>query len=87
MGFAGGGHERASLVLAFLVFKIRFTVDDDTGTGLNVDFLVLDDGGAQRNAGIHRTVGRDIADTARIDATPHRFQFINDFHGADFGGP
>ena len=33
MGFAGGGHERTGLVLAFLVFEFRFAVDDDTGTG------------------------------------------------------
>ena len=53
MGFAGGGHQCACLILAFLVFEFRFAVDDDASTCLNMDLFVLDDGSTERDAGIH----------------------------------
>ena len=51
---------------------------------LEYDGLVLHDGRAQRDAGIHRSVGRDVPDSARIDAAPRDFQLVDDLHGTDF---
>src|SRR3546814_3744738 len=41
--------------------------------------------GAQRDAGIHRAAGAEVADAAAVDATPLRLQLLDDLHGAHLG--
>src|SRR5687768_12387451 len=58
----------SGLVDALGLFARRHAVGDDAGARLRVHPAVLHDRGAQGDAGVHRTVGAEIADAAGIDA-------------------
>src|SRR3546814_7303655 len=56
-GFLGGAQQRARLVPALLVLRLRLAVSDQTGAGLDVHGAVLHHRRAQRDAGVHRAAG------------------------------
>ena len=41
---------------------------------------------ANSDAGIHRTIGTDVADGAAVNRSGYWFQFPNNFHGTYFRG-
>src|SRR3546814_9405141 len=45
---------------------------------------ILDDGGADRDGGVHVAVPAEVADGAAVDATLDRLDLVDDFHRADF---
>src|SRR3546814_17829932 len=66
----------ACLVPALLVLGLRLAIGDQAGAGLDVHRAVLHHRGAQRDAGIHRAAGAEVADAADVDATPVRLQLL-----------
>src|SRR5690349_21279161 len=82
-GFVGGAEECLCLVDSFLKFTLRHAVRDHPAAGLNVHHAVLDDRGAQHNAGIHCAVCGKITDRTRVNGTSLLLlEFVDDFHGA-----
>src|SRR6478609_3512454 len=81
-----GGHHAHGFVDAFLVFGFGGAVGDDAGAGLDVGFAVLEDDGAEGNAGVAVAVEAEVADGAGVDAAFAFFEAVDDLHGADFGG-
>ena len=67
-GLIGGAEQGLGLVDAFLMLVFGNAVGDDAGAGLDIHLAVLDDGGAQHDAGVHVAIGGEIADAAGIDA-------------------
>ncbi len=70
-------------------------VGDEAGTGLDVDGVggrgirgvgFGDDHGAEGDAGVHVLVVVDVADGTGVGAAFGGFKFVDDLHGADFGG-
>ena len=59
-------------------------VVDDPAARLHMNLAVLEDGGAQRDAGIHVATRAEIPDAAGIDAARMRFELGDDFHRANF---
>src|SRR5215211_9465080 len=64
----GRAEQGLGLVHAFLLLERRIGVGDDPGTGLHVDDAVLDQRGAQRDAGVHLAAGAEIPDAAGVEA-------------------
>ena len=64
--------------------KSRIAVGNDAGAGLDIHGAVLDQRGAQHDAGVHLLAGGEIADTAGIERALVLFQFVDDLHGAHF---
>ncbi len=60
-----------------------FEVRDDAGAGLHVDFSVLHHRRAEHDAGVHRPVGGEIADAARIRPALLLFELVDDLHRAN----
>ena len=50
-----------------------------------MELLVLDDGGADGDGGVHVAVPGQVADGAGVDAALDRLQLVDDLHGADLG--
>ena len=46
----------------FLVLVLGDRVSDDAGAGLHIHLAVLDDRGPQHDPGVHRAVGREVAE-------------------------
>ncbi len=59
-------------------------VGDDAGAGLDMDHAVLDEGGAQHDAGVHLPVGREVADAAAVGPALGLFQLVDDLHRPHF---
>ena len=57
-------------------------VGDDAGAGLDIHGAVLDQRGAQHDAGVHVLAGGEIADAAGIERALFLLQFVDDLHGA-----
>src|SRR5262249_56862 len=64
----GGAKQRLGLVYAFLLLGGGIGIGDDAGAGLHVDRAVLDQRGAQHDAGVHLAGGGEIADAPGIEA-------------------
>jgi hypothetical protein len=82
-GFLGGADQRARLVAPFLVFGLGVAVGDAAAACLDVHLAVLDQGGAQGDAGVHVAVGAKVADGARIEAAPLGLQPVDGLHRPD----
>ena len=76
----GGADQRLGLVAALLVLRLGVAVGDDTAARLHDQGAVLDQPGAQRDAGIHAAVGGEVADAAAIESAPLGFQLVDDLH-------
>src|ERR1041385_84932 len=81
----GSAEQRLGLVDAFLLLERRITVSDDAGAGLHIHGAVLDQRGAQHDAGIHLAGRREIADAAGIEPALFLLELVDDLHGADLG--
>src|SRR6185437_10120022 len=84
-GFEGvGGGDRAQhghrLVAAFGVLGRRLGVGDDAGSGLDVRDAVAQQCSADRDGGVRVSGEVQVADTAAVQATPGRFQLVDDLH-------
>src|SRR5262249_23528394 len=75
--------KRACLLARFLILEFRIGVRDYTTAGLNIHRAILDQGGTQGDAGIHRPVGGKVADTAAIDVAAVGFELLDDLHRAN----
>ena len=64
----GGAEQRLRLVDAFALLVGGIAVVDDAGARLHMHQPVLDDRGAQHDAGVHLARGAEIADAAAVDA-------------------
>ena len=53
---------------------------------MDVDHVVTDDDGSQGDAGVHVSSVVEVSYSAGVWAAFGRFEFIDDFHGADFWG-
>src|SRR5215470_7675900 len=73
----GGAEQRLRLVDAFLLLVLRIGVGDHAGAGLHVHAAVLDERGAQHDAGVHLAGGGEIADAARIEAALLLLQLVD----------
>src|SRR5689334_8989616 len=80
--FLGGGKEGARLVEDLLVLGGRIAVGNDAAAGLDHHLAVLDDGGAQHDAGVHAAIAREIADGAGIEVAALGLELVDDLHGA-----
>ena len=59
-------------------------IGDDAGAGLDVGFAVLEQAGAQGDAGVVRAVEAEVADRAGVGAAFVFLQLVDDLHRADF---
>src|SRR3970040_1843519 len=84
-GFLGGAGQRAPLFAAFLVLALGGRIRDHAAAGLDINLAILEDGGPERDAGVHLAVGAEIADAAGVDAAPLRFELLDDLHRPDLG--
>src|SRR5947209_8604828 len=64
----GSPKQRLGLVDAFLLLEGRIGIGHDAGTSLDVHHAVLDERGAQHDAGVQGTVSRKVADGARVES-------------------
>src|SRR5215471_14915376 len=78
--FFSSAEQRLGLVDAFLLLERGIGVGDNAGPGLHVHDAVLDQGGAQHDAGVHLAGGREIADRTGIDAALFLLQLVDDLH-------
>ena len=78
--------EAGGFVLGFLVFQVGVGVGDDAGAGVEVDGVVLADGGADGDVEEGFAVEAEAADGAGVEAAGMGFEFGDDFGGAFFGG-
>src|SRR5690554_4508687 len=86
VGHGHGTENRAALVHGFFPFEAGNGVCHHAGAGLDVQGVVLDHRSADSDGGVHVAVERQVAYGAAVHATLHRFQFVDDFHSADFRG-
>src|SRR5690554_5685090 len=86
VGHGHGTEDRAALVHGFFPFEAGNGVCHHAGASLDVQGVVLDHRSADSDGGVHVAVERQVAHGAAVDAALHRFQLVNDFHGADFRG-
>lgn len=77
--------ESAGFGEGFVVFGGRYGVSDDAGAGVEVSRAVFADGGANGDAELAFAVEAEIAEGAGIRAAGNRFEFVDDFHRAEFG--
>ena len=77
-------NHRARLVDRFVEFGGGIGIRDHAAARLNVYAIVLDQQRAQRDRSIGVAGVAEIADRAGIDAAPHRFELVDNFHRADF---
>ena len=77
---SGTTHVYLSVGMAMLELGFRIAVGDNACSGLGVHCAVLDQGGAQDDAGIHFSIGGEVADAARIEPALFFFQFVDDLH-------
>jgi hypothetical protein len=73
-------------VHGFIILILRLGIEHDTAAGLNVELAILDNGRPQGDARIEVAVPSEISHRASINAAARGLQFIDDLHGADFGG-
>lgn len=73
-------------MLGFLKFKIRVGVGNDAGPGVEVDGVVLADGGADGNAPEALAIEAESTDGAGVKAAGVALELGDDFGGALFGG-
>lgn len=78
--------ERGDLAQALAVLLCRVGVGDDAGAGVEVDAVVLADGGADGDVEEGFTVKAKATDGAGVDAAWVGFELRDDFGGAFFGG-
>src|ERR1700679_590798 len=78
--FLGRAHQGPRLLPALLELRLRVGVSDDARPGLHVHRAVFHQSRAQSDAGIHRSVRREIPEAAGVDAAPVGFQFLDDLH-------
>src|ERR1700675_2626240 len=81
-----GGQERARLVHGLLILAFGGGIGDDAASGLHVRDAILDDHGAQRDAGVQITSEIHVQHAPGIDTAAGALEFFDDFHGPDFGG-
>ena len=60
-------------------------IGDDAGADVEMDLAICDDGGADDNAELGFAIEPEIAESAGVRSTRDGFEFIDDFHGAEFG--
>src|SRR5258708_10061007 len=84
-GFFRRANQRARLQHALVVLRLEVGVGHHADAGLDIQDVVLDQGGAQHDAGVHRAVGGEVAGAAGIDAAAYRLDLVDDFHGAHLG--
>ena len=80
----GGAKYRAPFVHGFIPFRLRNRIGHDACTCLNVQFFIFDDCCANSNRRIHVTAPAEITNRAAINAAFFFFQFVDDFHRANF---
>ena len=68
-----------------MVFAFGCGVGDDAAAGLDEGFAVLEQDGAEGDAGVVVAVEAEVADGARVRAAFAFFEFVEDLHGADLG--
>src|SRR5690554_3093163 len=83
VGHGNGPENRPAFVHGLFPFKAGHGISHHAGAGLDVQGIVLDHGSADGDGGVHVAVERQVAYGAAVYATLHRFQFVDDFHGAD----
>ena len=69
-----------------MVFGLEVGIGHHADAGLNIHRVVLHEGRAQQDAGVHRAVGGEVAGAAGIDAAAHRLDLVDDLHCAHLGG-
>src|SRR5215471_21116789 len=60
-------------------------VGDHADARLHDHLAVLDDGGAQHDAGVHAAVAREIAGGAAVEVAALGFELVDDLHRAHLG--
>src|SRR5215471_20084361 len=60
-------------------------VGDHADARLHDHLAVLDDGGAQHDAGVHAAVAREIAGGATVQVAALGLELVDDLHGAHLG--
>ncbi len=79
------GHHAHCFVDAFLVLSFGRGIGHDAGAGLNVGVPVLEDNGAQGDAGVGVAIEAEVTDSAGVDAAFVFFKLVEELHGTDFG--
>ena len=69
-----------------MVFALGGGVGDDAAAGLDEGFAVLEQNGAEGDAGVVVAVEAEVAYGPRVGAAFAFFEFVQDLHGADLGG-
>lgn len=78
-------HQAFGLVHGFFVFVGGDGIGDDAGSGLDVDGIVFDDGGAKGDAGVVIAVETEVADGSGVGAALAFFHLVDDLHGTNLG--
>src|SRR4029077_1138418 len=82
---AKGVQESAGFGQGFVVFGGTNRVSDDASTGVEVSRAIFANGGANGDAELAFAVEAEIAEGAGVRAAGDRFEFVDDFHCAEFG--
>src|SRR5437763_11951514 len=77
----GGAEQGLRLVDALLLLEIRTRIRHDPGAGLHIHHAVLDERGAQHDAGVHLAGCGEIADRAGVEAALFLLELVDDLHG------
>ena len=68
-----------------MILAFGSRVGDDAAAGLDIRFSVLEQHGAQGDAGVVVAVEAEVTDGAGVGAAFAFFEFVEDLHGADLG--
>ncbi len=83
----GDGAEKGlRLVDGFHILVGGIGIGDDSGSGLDVGFAVLQQAGPERDAGIMRSVEAEITDRTRVGAALVFLHRVDDLHRPDLRG-
>src|SRR5258708_25223076 len=80
--FLRRAEERARFIQNFLVLGGGVAVSDDAAAGLHHHRAVLDDGGAQHDAGVHAAVAGEISYGAAIEVAALGLELVDERHSA-----
>ena len=79
-------HHAARLGARLLVLVVGLGVGDGAAAGLHVRDAVLDDDGADADAGVEVARVGEVADRAAVGAALDRLELVDDLHRADLRG-
>src|ERR1700679_3705245 len=80
------GEEAAGFGEGFFVFGGGVGIGDDAGADTEVREVVFANGGADGDGELAFAIETEVAERAGVGAAGDGFEFVNDFHGANFWG-